>query len=100
MTKIFPNVFKYIKSEIIQTHSNISDKQFSKNINIFIQKCISRRYIQQHLLNGNLVAGGVDDEEVAINGDEEDGEGGEEDTGGLNDSGQLAKDFLKVKIEN
>ena len=56
-----------------------------------------KRYIQKHLLNGNLVAGGVDDEEVAINGDEEDREGGEEDTSGLNYTGRLAKDFLKVK---
>ena len=30
---------------------------------------------------------------------EEDGEGGEEDAGGLNDARQFAKDFLKVNIQ-
>ena len=40
----------------------------------------------------------MDDEEVAVDGDEEDGEGGEEDAGRLNDTSQLAKDFLKVDI--
>ena len=42
----------------------------------------------------------MDDEEVAVDGDEEDGEGGEEDAGGLNDTSQLAKDFLyKCKLQ-
>ena len=51
-----------------------------------------------HLFDGDLVAGGVDDEEVAVDGDEQDREGGEEDAGGLDDPGKLAEDFLKVKI--
>ena len=40
----------------------------------------------------------MDDEEVSVTGDEENGEGGEENAGGLNDTSQLAKDFLKVNI--
>ena len=53
------------------------------------------RIVQQHLLDGNLVASGVDDEEVAVDGDEENGEGGEEDAGGLDRTNQLAQNLLK-----
>ena len=51
-----------------------------------------------HLFDGDLVAGGVDDEEVAIDGDEQDREGGEEDAGGLDDPRQLAQDFLIMVV--
>ena len=47
-----------------------------------------------HLFDGDLVAGGVDNEEVAVDCDEQDREGGEEDAGGLDDPRQLAQDFL------
>ena len=47
-----------------------------------------------HLFDGDLVAGGVDDEEVAVDGDEQDREGGEEDAGWLDEGRQLAKNFL------
>ena len=51
-----------------------------------------------HLFDGDLVAGGVDDEEVAIDGDEQDREGGEEDARGLDDPRQLAQDFLIMVV--
>ena len=37
----------------------------------------------------------MDDEEVSVTGDEEDGEGGEEDAGGLDRTNQLAQNLLK-----
>ena len=40
----------------------------------------------------------MDDEEVSVAGDEEDGEGGEEDTGRLDCSNQLAQNLLKRSI--
>ena len=49
-----------------------------------------------HLFDGDLVAGGVDDEEVAVDGDEQDREGGEEDAGGLDRPDQLAQDLLGI----
>ena len=39
------------------------------------------RFPEGHLLDGDLVARRVDDEEVAVDGDQEDREGGEEDAG-------------------
>ena len=51
-----------------------------------------------HLFDGDLVAGGVDDEEVAVDGDEQDREGGEEDARGLDDPRQLAQDFLIMVV--
>ena len=39
----------------------------------------------------------MDDEEVSVAGDEEDGEGGEEDTGRLDRSDQLAQNLLKKR---
>ena len=48
-----------------------------------------------HLFDGDLVAGGVDDEEVAITGDEQDREGGEEHARRLDRSDQLAEDCLE-----
>ena len=39
----------------------------------------------------------MDDEEVSVTGDEEDGEGGEEDAGGLDRTNQLAQNLLKKK---
>ena len=53
-----------------------------------------------HLFDGDLVAGGVDDEEVAVDGDEQDREGGEEDARGLDDPRQLAQDFLIMVVRN
>ena len=53
-----------------------------------------------HLFDGDLVASGVDDEEVAVDGDEQDREGGEEDAGGLDDPRQLAQDFLIMVVRN
>ena len=51
-----------------------------------------------HLFDGDLVASGVDNEEVAVDGDEQDREGGEEDAGGLDDPRQLAQDFLIMVV--
>ena len=51
-----------------------------------------------HLFDGDLVASGVDDEEVAVDGDEQDREGGEEDARGLDDPRQLAQDFLIMVV--
>ena len=51
-----------------------------------------------HLFYGDLVASGVDNEEVAVDGDEQDREGGEEDAGGLDDPRQLAQDFLIMVV--
>ena len=53
-----------------------------------------------HLFDGDLVASGVDNEEVAVDGDEQDREGGEEDAGGLDDPRQLAQDFLIMVVRN
>ena len=39
---------------------------------------------------------GVDDEEISIDGDQQDGEGGEEDAGGLRGAHHLADDLLVV----
>ena len=39
----------------------------------------------------------MDDEEVSVTGDEEDGEGGEEDAGRLDRTNQLAQNLLKKK---
>ena len=39
----------------------------------------------------------MDDEEVSVTGDEEDGEGGEEDAGRLDRTNQLAQNLLKTK---
>ena len=39
----------------------------------------------------------MDDEEVSVTGDEENGEGGEEDAGGLDRTNQLAQNLLKKK---
>ena len=44
-----------------------------------------------------LTSGGMDDEEVSVTGDEENGEGGEEDAGGLDRTDQLAQNLLKKK---
>ena len=52
------------------------------------------RFPEGHLLNGDLVARRVHDEEVAVDGDQEDREGGEEDAGWLDEGRQLAKNFL------
>ena len=40
----------------------------------------------------------MDDEEVAVDGDEQDREGGEEDARGLDDPRQLAQDFLIMVV--
>ena len=40
----------------------------------------------------------MDDEEVSVNGYEDDGAGGEEDTGGLGRTHQLAQDLLALEI--
>ena len=53
---------------------------------------------RNHLFDGDLVAGGVDDEEVAVDGNEQDREGGEEDARGLDDPRQLAQDFLIMVV--
>ena len=39
----------------------------------------------------------MDDEEVSVNGYEDDGAGGEEDTGGLGRTNQLAQDLLALE---
>ena len=41
---------------------------------------------------------GVDDEEISIDGDQQDGEGGEEDAGGLRGAHHLADDLLVVMM--
>ena len=46
----------------------------------------------------DLLPGWVDDEEVSVNGYEDDGAGGEEDTGGLGGTNQLAQDLLPLQI--
>ena len=51
-----------------------------------------------YLFDGDLVTSGVDNEEVAVDGDEQDREGGEEDAGGLDDPRQLAQDFLIMVV--
>ena len=48
-------------------------------------------HIQDHLWEV-----GVDDEEISIDGDQQDGEGGEEDTGGLRGAYHLADDLLVI----
>ena len=53
-----------------------------------------------YLFDGDLVASGVDNEEVAVDGDEQDRERGEEDAGGLDDPRQLAQDFLIMVVRN
>ena len=62
---------------------------------IQINEKYPHKYIQKYLLNGNLVAGGVDDEEVAIAGDEQDRERGEEHARRLDRSDQLAENRLE-----
>ena len=44
-----------------------------------------------------LTSGGMDNEEVSVAGDEEDGEGGEEDAGRLDRTNQLAQNLLKKR---
>ena len=47
------------------------------------------------LFCGYLSGSRVDDEDVSVHGDEEDGEGGEEDAGGLGGPHQLAQHLLQ-----
>ena len=47
-----------------------------------------------HLSSGDLSSCGVYDVSVSVQGDQQDGEGGEEDTGGLGGSHQLAHNLL------
>ena len=54
----------------------------------------SFQFFHLYLYCGNLLPGGVYNEEVSVHGYQDDGEGGEEDTAGLGGPHQLAQDRL------
>ena len=51
-------------------------------------------YILLNVIEDHLWEVGMDDEEISIDGDQQDGEGGEEDAGGLRGAHHLADDLL------
>ena len=61
-------------------------------------ECDVEPVTRAHHLYGYLGLPGLEDEPVPVHGDHQDGEGGEEDTGGLETAQQLTDDFLKTII--
>ena len=56
----------------------------------------ARFHILLNVIEDHLWEVGVDDEEISIDGDQQDGEGGEKDAGGLRGAYHLADDLLVI----